>query len=132
MRSFVAWRTTRSEVSNHQGYPRPFLSAIRCQLRQLSNARSRSRASLLKRRGYSIELGGIDRVVLRASSCFNRDQACALELGKVARYGRLGDPEATDDLLGVELALEQQIEHTQARRIRKGAGGVEEVDVPPG
>jgi hypothetical protein len=44
----------------------------------------------------------------------------------------LGDPEAIDDLLGVELTFEQQIEHAQARWIRKGAGGVEEIDLAAG
>ena len=72
---------------------------------------------------------GIDRVVLRAAACFDGDETRALELGEVARYGRLGDAEAADDLLGVELPFEQQIEHAQARRIGKGARGVEQIDL---
>jgi hypothetical protein len=44
----------------------------------------------------------------------------------------LGDPEATDDLLRVKLTFEQQIEHAQARGIRKGAGGIEEIDLAAG
>ena len=72
---------------------------------------------------------GIDRVILRAASRFNRHQTRALELSKVARNGRLGDAEAPDDLLGVELPFEQKIEHAQARGIGKGARGVEQIDL---
>src|SRR5688500_9268860 len=81
----------------------------------------------MQRRGHCLEPVGIDRVVLRAASCFNRDQTRALELSEVARYGRLGDAEATHDLLGVKLPFEQQIEHLQARWIGEGAGSVEQI-----
>ena len=74
-----------------------------------------------------MEPGRIDRVVLRASTCFHGHQARPLELGKVARHGRLGDAEAPHDLLGVELTLEQQIEHPQASWICECAGRLEQI-----
>src|SRR5688572_24222346 len=83
----------------------------------------------MKRQSYCLEPVRIDRVVFRAASGFNGDQTRALELGEVTRRGRLGDAEATDDLLGVEFPFEQQIEHAQARWIGKGTCGVEQIDL---
>ena len=39
----------------------------------------------------------------------------------MARYSRLGDPQATNDLLSVELAFEQEIEHTQSCGVSQGS-----------
>ena len=41
----------------------------------------------------------------------------------------MSDAEAPHDLLGVELAFEQQIEHAQARWIRESPGGIEQIDL---
>src|SRR3712207_217581 len=54
----------------------------------------------------------------------------SLELRQVARDSRLRDAETTDDFLCVELPLEQEIEHAQARRVCQSSRRIEQVGLP--
>ena len=60
----------------------------------------------------------VDGVVLRASTRTNGENPRPFELSQVPGGGGLGDPQPANDLLGVELPLQQEIDDAETRRIR--------------